>query len=67
MTPSVSRMGKVKRRSHWPNGGYVTDPALSAQNLMDAAKQHGAKVRLGAEVAEILKGRSRSRCPPRRR
>ena len=39
----------------WPNGGYVTDPALSAQNLMEAAKLHGAEVRLGAEVAEILK------------
>lgn len=39
---------------YWPNGGYVTDPALSAQNLMDAAKLHGAEVRLGAEVAEIV-------------
>ncbi|NOD46722.1 MULTISPECIES: FAD-binding oxidoreductase [unclassified Ruegeria] len=39
---------------YWPQAGYVTDPALSAQNLMDAAKQHGAEVRTGAEVAEIL-------------
>ena len=38
----------------WPNGGYVTDPALSSQNLADAAKQHGAQFRLGVEVAEIL-------------
>ncbi|MEM9126819.1 MAG: FAD-dependent oxidoreductase, partial [Pseudomonadota bacterium] len=38
----------------WPQAGYVTDPALSAQNLMDAAKQHGAEVRTGAEVVEIL-------------
>ncbi|MEM9551264.1 MAG: FAD-dependent oxidoreductase [Pseudomonadota bacterium] len=38
----------------WPNGGYVTDPALSAQNLIDGARQHGAQVRLRAEVAEIL-------------
>ena len=38
----------------WPNGGYVTDPALSAQNLMEAAKLHGAEVRLNAEVAAIL-------------
>ena len=38
----------------WPKAGYVTDPALSAQNLMEAARQHGAKVRTGAEVTEIL-------------
>ncbi|NKC14675.1 MAG: FAD-dependent oxidoreductase [Gammaproteobacteria bacterium] len=44
---------------YWPNGGYVTDPALSAQNLMDAAKQHGAEVRLGAEVAAILRENGR--------
>ena len=44
---------------YWPNGGYVTDPALSAQNLMDAAKLHGADVRLGAEVAEILQENGR--------
>jgi sarcosine oxidase subunit beta len=45
---------KLHGAVYWPNGGYVTDPALSAQNLMDAAKQHQAQVRLGAEVAEIL-------------
>ncbi|WP_298849707.1 FAD-binding oxidoreductase [uncultured Ruegeria sp.] len=39
---------------YWPQAGYVTDPALSAQNLMDAAKQRGAEVRTGAEVTEIL-------------
>lgn len=38
----------------WPNGGYVTDPALSAQNLMDAARLHGAEVRTNAQVTEIL-------------
>ncbi|MEO1722722.1 MAG: FAD-binding oxidoreductase [Pseudomonadota bacterium] len=38
----------------WPNGGYVNDPALSAQNLAAAAARHGASHRLGAEVAEIL-------------
>ena len=38
----------------WPNGGYVTDPALSAQNLAHAAQAKGAVFRLGAEVAEIL-------------
>ena len=38
----------------WPHAGYVNDPALSAQNLMDAARQHGAEVRTGAEVAAVL-------------
>jgi sarcosine oxidase subunit beta len=40
---------------YWPDGGYVTDPALAAQNLMDAARLHGAKVRTGAEVVDILR------------
>lgn len=49
--PNGSRMqGAV----FWPKAGYVTDPALSAQNLLDAAKLHGAQVRTGAEVVEIL-------------
>ena len=38
----------------WPKAGYVTDPALSAQNLMDAAVQNGARVRGGVEVVGIL-------------
>ncbi len=38
----------------WPNGGYVNDPALSAQNLTEAARQHGARVLLRAEVTGIL-------------
>ncbi|MEY8839461.1 NAD(P)/FAD-dependent oxidoreductase, partial [Cribrihabitans sp. XS_ASV171] len=49
--PNGGRMGGAV---FWPNGGYVTDPALSAQNLLDAAKQHGAQVRTRAEVTEIL-------------
>ncbi|EEX08288.1 oxidoreductase, FAD-binding [Ruegeria lacuscaerulensis ITI-1157] len=49
--PNGSRMqGAV----FWPKAGYVTDPALSAQNLMHAATQRGAQVRTGAEVVEIL-------------
>ncbi|WP_170581833.1 NAD(P)/FAD-dependent oxidoreductase [Ruegeria arenilitoris] len=49
--PNGSRMqGAV----FWPMAGYVTDPALSAQNLMQAATQRGAQVRTGAEVVEIL-------------
>ena len=43
----------------WPNGGYVTDPALSAQNLLAAAQQHGAQVRGGVEVTEILQSGGR--------
>lgn len=46
---------KLHGAVYWPNGGYVTDPALSSQNLADAARQHGANFRLKAEVAEILK------------
>lgn len=38
----------------WPKAGYVTDPALSSQNLARAAERKGAGFRLGAEVAEIL-------------
>ncbi|KUJ80344.1 FAD-binding oxidoreductase [Ruegeria marisrubri] len=49
--PNGARMGGGV---YWPQAGYVTDPALSAQNLLDAAKLHGAEVRTGAEVVEIL-------------
>ncbi len=38
----------------WPNGGYVNDPALSAQNLAHAAQAKGAAFRLGATVTAIL-------------
>ncbi len=38
----------------WPKTGYVTDPALSAQNLADAAKMHGGEFLLGKEVVKIL-------------
>ncbi|MEM8794959.1 MAG: FAD-dependent oxidoreductase [Pseudomonadota bacterium] len=43
----------------WPNGGYVTDPALSAQNLADAARGKGANFRLGETVSEILQAGGR--------
>lgn len=39
---------------YWPNAGYVTDPALSAQNLALAAREHGALFSLGSDVSEIL-------------
>ncbi|MCV2888430.1 NAD(P)/FAD-dependent oxidoreductase [Ruegeria aquimaris] len=54
--PNGGRMGGAV---FWPNGGYVTDPALSAQNLMAAAGRHGARVRTGAEVAAILQAGAR--------
>ncbi|MEM1274153.1 MAG: FAD-dependent oxidoreductase [Pseudomonadota bacterium] len=38
----------------WPKAGYVTDPALSAQNLAAAAAHHRAEVWLGVEVTDIL-------------
>ncbi|WP_322865110.1 NAD(P)/FAD-dependent oxidoreductase [Aquicoccus sp. G2-2] len=44
----------------WPGGGYVNDPALSAQNLAQAAKAAGARFRLGVEVAEILQAGGRT-------
>ena len=46
--------GRIEGAVFWPRGGYVTDPALSARNLADAALRHGARLRLGVEVAEIL-------------
>ncbi len=51
--------GQMSGAVFWPQAGYVTDPALSAQNLMDAARQHGAQVRTGAEVSEILQADGR--------
>ena len=38
----------------WPKAGYVTDPALSAQNLAESAKTCGAEFRMGAEVVGVL-------------
>lgn len=38
----------------WPNAGYVTDPALSAQNLAEAARQKGAAFKMGETVTDIL-------------
>lgn len=45
---------RVSGGVYWPNGGYVTDPALSAQNLADAARAYGAQFRMGVEVDQIL-------------
>lgn len=46
--------GALQGGVFWPNGGYVTDPALSSQNLADAARLHGAAIELGVTVTEIL-------------
>ena len=46
--------GHIDGGVFWPLAGYVTDPALSAQNLAAAAKRHGAQFKLGVEVAGIL-------------
>ena len=49
-----SNGGTLRGAVYWPNAGYVTDPALSSQNLADAARLHGADFRLGVTVTEIL-------------
>lgn len=36
-----------------PEGGYVSDPALSAHNIMRAAETHGAEFKFNAEVTAI--------------
>ena len=50
---------RIEGGVYWPNAGYVTDPALSAQNLAAAALRHGAAVRLNAEVKAILQRNGR--------
>lgn len=49
-----SNGGHIQGGVFWPNSGYVTDPALSSQNLADAARLHGAEFRLGVTVNGIL-------------
>ena len=44
----------LKGGVYWPNSGYVTDPALSSQNLAAAARLHGADFKMGVEVTAIL-------------
>ena len=38
-----------------PNGGYVDDPQLAAENLASAAKANGVSFRFKSEIAVILK------------
>ena len=54
-----SNGGHVRGGVFWPNSGYVTDPALSSQNLADAARKHGAEFRMGVEVSAILTSKDR--------
>lgn len=46
--------GEVTGAMFFPCGGYVTDPALAAQNAEHAAKAAGAEFLYNAEVVEIL-------------
>ncbi|MEO1453295.1 MAG: FAD-dependent oxidoreductase [Pseudomonadota bacterium] len=45
---------RLKGGVFWPKAGYVTDPALSSQNLGDAAMRKGATFQMNATVADIL-------------
>lgn len=51
--------GSVSGGVFFPTAGYVTDPALSAQNLLAAAELHGAKTNLGTTVTSILQSNGR--------
>ncbi|QIE54134.1 FAD-binding oxidoreductase [Pikeienuella piscinae] len=46
--------GELPGAIFFPCGGYVTDPALAAQNAEFAAKRHGAEFLYNSEVAGIL-------------
>ncbi|MEM1067032.1 MAG: FAD-dependent oxidoreductase [Pseudomonadota bacterium] len=51
--------GRLGGAVFWPKAGYVTDPALSSQNLGAAAARHGAVFRMNAEVAEVTQAGGR--------
>ncbi len=42
-----------------PSPGFIDDPQLAAVNVMDAARRHGAEVRLRSEVVEVRRGDGR--------
>ena len=46
--------GEIEGAVFFPTAGYVTDPALAAQNIRDAAEAAGARFRTPVEVREIL-------------
>jgi len=51
--------GAIEGGVMWPHAGYVTDPALSSQNLADAARRKGAEFLMGREAVEILQAGGR--------
>jgi sarcosine oxidase subunit beta len=51
--------GAISGAVFWPTAGYVTDPALSAQNLVHAAQTRGSEFLHKAEVTEILRAGGR--------
>lgn len=51
--------GSIGGGVFWPTAGYVTDPALSAQNLVHAARSRGSEFRHNAEVSGILTANGR--------
>ncbi len=54
-----SNGGHLKGGVYWSDAGFVNDPALSAQNLADAARLHGAEFLLGHEIVEITQENGR--------
>ncbi|MEJ8574189.1 FAD-dependent oxidoreductase [Microbaculum marinum] len=52
--------GEISGGVFWPTAGYVTDPALSAQNLAYAAAQKGAQFLYRSTVTEILENAGRT-------
>ena len=46
--------GKLEGGVFFPRSGYVTDPALAAQNAEYAARRHGAEFLYNSEIVEIL-------------
>jgi glycine/D-amino acid oxidase-like deaminating enzyme len=46
---------------HMPDGGFIDDPMLAAQNLADAAKRHGATFLFKQRVVDVLKADGRVR------
>ena len=46
--------GALEGAVFWPDGGYVNDPALSAQNLAEAAKAASTSPRLMEDVESRL-------------
>ncbi len=47
--------GHIEGGIFWPTAGYVTDPALSAQNLQFASEVNGGSFVFGRRVTGILK------------